>query len=291
MKKILFVTESLGRGGMERVLVDIANALTEEEYDVTILLYENRMDLSTDLNSKVHLQYKPRKPLKIRRRLPYFHRFYNKDKWEKRASAKALYRYYVRRKKYDIEVGFYRGPPIKIISGSSNKKSKKIAWVHTDFKLCDPKSVTKFFNNIDEVKLSYSKFDKVVCVSEKAKESFIDVIGLPNEKCRVIYNMLDTEKIIKKSQEDCPLEKNRFTVATVGRLIPDKGFDRLIKAAKRLNDDEYEFDLWIIGGGRSEDELKKLTEENKLTNVVFTGMQENPYKILFPILFGGNIHV
>lgn len=277
-KKILFVTESLARGGMERVLVDIANALVGCGYDVTILAYAPTDYLKADLHPDVHYIYCPRKLLKIRRRLPYFHRMYRKDKWEKRASARTLYRYYVGREKYDCEVGFYRGPSIKIISGSTNKKTKKIAWVHTDFKLCDPKSIIGFFNNMDEAKTAYRSFDDIVCVSAQAKESFVNVIGVPDERVSVIYNMIDAKVIQRKAQEECPLQKRKFTFVTVGRIIPDKGYIRLVDVVKRLKEEGFDFDLWIVGGGRAEEELKQHVGELQLNNVQLMGMQDNPYK-------------
>ena len=277
MKKILLVSESLARGGMERILVDISNALVERNYDVTVVLYGQGDALKDELDKRVHLSYVPRKPLKIRRNLPYFHRRYRNDKWEKRASSRTLYNYYVGHKKYDVEIGFYRGPSIKIVSGSKNRKSKKLAWVHTDVKLCDPKSLTKFFNDIEEVKAAYSKFDNIVCVSDKAGESFSEVIGL-NEKISTIYNMISCERIQTKSLEECELRKNRFTFISVGRQIPDKGYMRLLSSVRRLNEEGYEFDLWLIGGGRDEENLHAYAKENNLQNVIFAGMQDNPFK-------------
>ena len=38
--------------------------------------------------------------------------------------------------------------------------------------------------------------------------------------------------------------------------------------------------MWIVGSGRCEDELKSYCTANRLDNVVFTGMQDNPYKYL-----------
>lgn len=281
LKKILFVTESLARGGMEIVLVNIANILSEKGYDVTIICYTPTDYLVSELNGNVHYICKPRKEFPILRKIPYIRRFfrYKKAVWEHRASAKKLYKYYVGKEKYDVEIGFYRGPSIKIVSGSTNKKSKKLAWVHTDFKLCNPKSIISCFNNIEEAKKAYNKMDNIVCVSEKAKESFNEVIGL-KEKSLTVYNLIPSNKIIEKSFEEISLKRNKFTIVTVGRLIPDKRQDRLLSATKRLNEEGYDFDVWIVGAGRHENELKKYCEDNKIENVFFTGMQSNPYSYM-----------
>lgn len=280
-KRILFITQSLARGGMETVLVNIANCLAEKDFDVTILCYEPKNELVSDLSPDVRYVYKPRKEFPVLRKTPYIKRFYkyNKAVWEHRASAKTLYKYYVGNDKYDVEIGFYRGPSIKIISGSTNKKSKKLAWVHTDLRLCNPKTILGWFNNIEEVKTAYGKTDGIICVSEQAKQSFVETIGHA-EKTKTVYNLIPSKKIIKKSNVASPLTRRKFTIITVGRLIPDKRQDRLLSAAKRLRDEGYDFDMWIVGGGVSETKLKNYCSENSLDNVVFTGMQSNPYSYM-----------
>jgi glycosyltransferase involved in cell wall biosynthesis len=116
-------------------------------------------------------------------------------------------------------------------------------------------------------------------VSEKARQSFAEVIG-HKEKTATIYNMIPTEKIIKKSLESCPWQKRKFTIITVGRLIPDKRQDRLLVAVKKLKEESLDFDVLIVGSGRHEIELKKYCDENKIDNVIFTGMQTNPYSYM-----------
>lgn len=280
-KRVLFVTESLARGGMETVLVTIANALVKRGYDVTILCYNPLDELRKDLNPSVRYIYKSRREFKVMNRIPHIRRYYNyrKAAWEHRVSPSTLYKYYVGNEKYDVEIGFYRGPSIKIISGSTNKESIKIAWVHTDFKLCDMRTVVGWFNNLDEAKKAYGKMDRIVCVSDQAKNSFSDVIG-HKDKTVTVYNMISTSKIEKLKTEPCPIKKKRFTFVTVGRLIPDKRQDRILAATKKLCDEGYKFDVWIVGSGRCEDELKSYCTANRLDNVVFTGMQDNPYKYL-----------
>ncbi len=127
-KKILFVLPWLKVGGLERVQVNIANALSSRGHDVTILALNPENDLFGELDKRVKYVYKPYKPHKIMKRLPYIrHKFYDDGMWETRASANALYKYYVGNEKYDVEIGFFRGLSIKIISGSTNKNSVKLA--------------------------------------------------------------------------------------------------------------------------------------------------------------------
>ena len=278
MKKILFILPSLVVGGLERVQVSIANALAEKGYDVTVMLLNPQKDLASDLNSRVRLVYKPENPHRVMSKIPYIrHKFYDDGMWERRASAKKLYQYYVGSEKYDVEIGFFRGLPIKIISGSTNQQAVKLAWVHSDFKVC--KGVTNNFKDMESVKAAYAKFDKVVCVSEQSRLSFLDVVGCEDKTC-TIYNLLPMKEIVRKAQESIDLDKRKLTVCAVGRLGKEKGYDRLLSAIARLNADGLDFDLWLIGDGAERESLQKIAREKSLSNVLFLGRQSNPYKYM-----------
>lgn len=273
MKKILFVLPWLAIGGLERVQVNLANALAERGYDVTILTLNPKADLKTELSPKVHYRYKPYKPHPIGGRIPYIRRkFYDDGMWETRASAKKLYRYYVGKEKFDVEIGFFRGLSVKIISGSTNPRSVKLAWVHSDFKHCQ--GIANNFKSMAAVRKAYGKYDRIVCVSDRAKESFEEVIGLA-EKTTRIYNLLPVEKIRALGGETCPAEKKKTTICSVGHLAAVKGYDRLIGAVKRLNAEGNDLALWLVGGGEEEKALRELAAGDE--NIFFFGSQPNPY--------------
>lgn len=278
MRKILFILPSLAVGGLERVQVSIANVLARKGYDVTIMILNPIKDLASELDEKVRLIYRPEKPHKIMRRIPYIrHKFYDDGMWERRVSAKKLYKYYVGDEKFDVEIGFFRGLPVKIISGSTNKNSIKLAWVHNDFKVCQ--GVANNFKNMQHVRSAYAKFDQIICVSKQAERSFMDMIGCEG-KSTTIYNLLPIEEIIVKSAEIVDLEKKRTTICSVGRLSKQKGYDRLLSVVARLNADGLDFDLWLIGDGVEKENLQNIAKEKSLTNVLFLGKQRNPYKYM-----------
>ena len=71
------------------------------------------------------------------------------------------------REKYDIEIAFIEGRATKIFGASTNKKSRKLAWVHID--LFHGHWTTKTFrNNLQVEKECYQKFDDLVFVSNSA---------------------------------------------------------------------------------------------------------------------------
>ena len=63
----------------------------------------------------------------------------------------------------------------------------------------------------------------------------------------------------------------------IGRLVPVKGFDRLLKVMKRLHDESFNFELWLLGDGEQRTVLEYFCANNNLTNIRFLGFKGNPY--------------
>lgn len=279
MKKILFIVPALSVGGLEKMQVTLANALTKKGYDVTVMLLDKDDTLKSELEKDVKLIKKPYKSHPVMSKIPYVrYKFYDAGKWETRASAKTLYKYYVGNEKYDIEIAFFRGLPIKIISGSTNENSVKLAWVHSDFRKAT--GYKNNFKNLRKVKDAYSKFNSVVCVSEDAKKGFIKVIGNTGN-LTTVYNMLSVDKIKEKAElySESKVNNEKFNVIIVGRLSDAvKGQIRLINAVSRLKSEGKDISLTIVGGGDDEKKIKdRIKELNASDYIIMTGNQQNPY--------------
>lgn len=279
MNKILFLLPSLATGGLERVQVTLANALAKNGHDVTVLALEPADDLRCDLDTRVHYRYKPYKSHPIGGRLPYIrHKFYDDGMWETRASAKTLYKYYVGDEQFDVEIAFFRGLPIKIVSGSTNPKSVKLAWVHNDFRLAG--GYQNNFPSLDAVRAAYASFDRVVCVSNEAEKGFIETIG-DTKNLAVIHNPLPVDHIRSLGENPLvtPTRKAAFHLVLVARLLDSaKGQCRLVSVVKRLRDEGFDLSLTFVGGGPDENKIRKAIEDAGLTDfITLTGNQMNPY--------------
>ena len=307
MKKILFILPSLGVGGLERVQVTLANALVHRGYDVTVMVLGNVTDLADELDERVHFVYKPPKR-HLGNRTPYIrHKFYDDGMWETRASAKQLYDYYVGDEKYDVEIAFFRGMPIKILSGSprGSKKSttiskksvgthlkdekntdfdseivgrSRLAWVHNDFERAT--GYLNNFKNMKEVFAAYARYDHVVCVSKQAAEGFKKTIG-DTGNITTIYNMLPVETIRELAKEGAQLhiKRAKLHLVIVARLLDSaKGQARLINAVCRLHDEGADISLAIVGGGSDYQFLQKLITDNHAESYIdLVGEKRNPY--------------
>lgn len=277
MKKILFVLPSLGMGGLERLQVTIANALAEKGYDITIMSFDDGKVLVNELHPNVRFIHK-RPKYEVLKRVPKIKYLFDDGLWETRASAKALYKYYVGKEKYDVEVAFFRGRAVKIISGSTNPKAKKLVWVHSDFKYCS--GYQSNFVSMDEVRNAYLSFDNIICVSQQAKDSFQQVMDI-FDNVAVIYNMLPIKQIYRLANMGHVVvsKRHKFNVVLVGRLLDSvKGQTRMINAVAKLQKENIDVGLILVGDGPDKEHLMSYIKKCDLEQCVYmVGIQQNPY--------------
>lgn len=275
MKKLLIFVDALYEGGVSKVLLDLLENINRDKYDITVMTLYNQ-GIYID-NVKKYAKYKycfdipdaDDNSLKAKLYRKYWGGML-------RLPESFMYRWFVK-EKYDIEIAFMHGWSTKFISGSNNKNSKKIAWVHVD--LVTWNRVDGVFKNLEHHKNAYSKFHEVLCVSKIVKDGVEKKYGVKNAK--VIYNPINREKILKLSKEkiDDIKSTDKFKLVSVGRLSKQKGYDRLLRVFKRLNDEALDLQLSIIGSGEKYNELNNYIEKNNLKDKVFLlGYRENPYK-------------
>ena len=275
MKKILIFVDSLNEGGVSKVLLDLLENINKEKYDITVMTLYNQGVYIDEVRKYVKYKYCFNIPAANGNSLKA--KLYRKY-WGGmlRLPESFMYRWFVK-EKYDIEIAFMHGWSTKFISGSNNRASKKIAWVHVD--LVTWNRVDGIFKNLEHHKKAYSKFDEVLCVSQTVKEGVEKKYNVKN--ARVLYNPINREKILKLSNEEIDDIKfsSKFKLISVGRLSEQKGYDRLLRIFKKLKNDGLDIELILVGNGNKYNELNEYIVENKLEkDVTLLGFRENPYK-------------
>ena len=274
MKKLLFLINSLNVGGAEKALITLVNNLDKSKFKVTVLSILDggacREDLDKDIEYRTIIKTKNKFLRKLFARLICF-----------TLPAKFVYKKFIKKKYYyDYEAAYLEGVPTKLLSVSN--APCKYAWVQTDFSKYY--SQEKVYKKISDARNCYSKFDKIIFASLNAQKGFIEKLGAVNEaNYLVIYNYLNKEKIVEKSNEKIneDLSKDRKIVLSVGRLVEQKAYDRLLKVHKKLISENVLHYLWIAGDGPKREELENYIKENNLQNSVkLLGYQENPYKFM-----------
>lgn len=268
--KVCFVIDSLGGGGAEKILTTVTNAICDK-HDITILTLWSGEVLEKDLDEKINLLSFDHFYLRSLKRCLYW---LNRHFLPKKI-INVIYLNY----RYDYCVAFLEGLPTKLIASTKSKSTIKYSWVHID--LLKRNWVSNYFRNIEDQEAVYNKFDKIFCVSESVKTSFNKVFKC-KAKIEVQLNLVDTRNITQLGSElihDIKKDDNKFRIYSIGRLNDQKGYDRLIKVIKKLKDEGYESELWIIGEGEKRKELEELIYTLQLEDTIFLkGFQTNPYK-------------
>lgn len=274
MKKIVFGITSLTLGGAERVLVDLANELSKnQEYQITILTIYGQGELEKQVDSKATIKsiysesYNQLSKIKQKLFVP-LSILIRKNK---------IYKKYIENK-YDVEIAFLEGPATRIFS-CGKEKNKKIAWVHNDIAQVFGTGIkAKLKKKIDE-KL-YNKFSKLIFVSKNNLESFERTYSNNKSEKQVIYNYIDSQKVLEKAEEQIETGFNdkQINLLTVARLVPQKALDRLIRVHTRLIKDGVNHNIYMVGDGPEKEHLQQLIKENNCeTTAKLLGKKENPY--------------
>lgn len=258
-KKILIVTNHLMNAcGVFRTLTSFANSLAEEDkYDITIC-FMLRYDKSVlkNLNPKI----KTTRAFHI----PCFRGY---DRLQSYLPGKFLYKRVVKKEKYDLEIAYCWRNPTKAVSCSTNKDAKHLLYTH---------------GHAPEAQIYYKKYDEIIAISSY---SYDETVKECNGEVPVVkFSNIFEEKNILIQAKTAPIYKKtegKTLFVTVGRVDHLKGIDRVIHSAKKLSDEGYQFECWIIGTGAEENQYKKYVEDNKLEEYVkFLGMHPNPYNYM-----------
>lgn len=268
MKKILFMIPNLGEGGAEKVLVNLVNNMDKEKFDITV---KTLFDVGVNkkfLEPHIKYNYCFKKTFKANSQIL------------KIFSPEYLYKKFVK-ERFDIVISYLEGPTARIISGCDDSNTKKICWIHIE--QYNKKIASYSFRNYDEARNCYSKFDRIICVSNTVKDDFQNIFNLDNKCLDVLYNVNQTNDIIKKGKEeinDIFFDNNKINICGVGRLVKVKRFDRLIRIHEKLIN-EYDVHTYLLGDGKERNKLVDYVEKHNLKDsITFLGYQENPYKYI-----------
>lgn len=264
MIKILFLIHDLGQGGAEKVLVNLVNNMDPSKFDISVTALFGGGVNEQFLAPHIHYRTVWKKAIP------------GNSKLMKLLSPKQLHKICVK-EHYDIEVSYLEGPSARIISGCPHKDTKLISWIHTEF--LNQKAFSTSFRSRQEALDCYHRFHQTVCVSQNVLSAFRSICA-PMHPCSVLYNTIESEKILSLSAEPAPeLTAKGIRLVAVGTLKEVKGFDRLLRIVARLKADGHQLHLYLLGIGPLQDALKKNISDLQISDCVsMLGYQTNPYK-------------
>lgn len=284
MRNILFVVDEKKMGGVSVLLSDILNKINLKNKNVDIMVLHNTGNYLDNLPKNVNIIYgtsffdtvdltlkeviKSKKISLIYKKLRLI--FLMKTGLIKKRIVKE--RRKCINKTYDVEIAFKDG--FCAIFTAYGDSKKKYHWLHTDYSMYDcTQNYKKLFIDV------FKKFDKIIGISKSVISKFKEKYNITNTK--VIYNLIDKDKIINKSTEfKVDYDKNKINLISVGRFHNMKGYDRLVDVFVKLKE-EIDLDnvcLRLIGDGPDFELVKDKIKENYLENtIILEGLKKNPF--------------
>lgn len=267
MIKILFLINTLGGGGAERVLVNLVNNMDPQQWDITVETMFGGGVNAALLHENIHYIHKD---APCPRGIAYLFRLF---------SAKQLYRFFIGDAKYDLLVAYMHGAQVKVLAGCPDPRVKKIAWLHNG----NPETGTffKFWWSKKTAFSVYASFDRIVGVSGTVADAFSAYTGIPG--IATVYNTNDTVRIRALSSEEPPewFAKQTCRIVSLGRISAEKGYDRFFSVCERLHAEGYRFEATVVGDGEDAETLRKRVEKANANEWFhLAGFRNNPYPFI-----------
>ena len=302
-KRLLFVINTLGRGGAEVALMSLLNHPDLAAYDVSLYVMLGQGELVARLPENVHLLNKrfdsadvlskegkrwlARHTLSLLLRrgamLRCLPELVHNGLAMKRAGRvqpdKLLWHALAvgapaPKEEYDLAIAYIEGGAAHYVAERVRAK-RKVAFIHSDL---IQGGYTAALN-----RKCYDAFCRIFCVSESVLSSFLKLYPEHREKTEVMYNLLDVDRIMSMSRIpggfSDPFDGVRLL--TIGRLVVPKALDVSVKALSILKERGVRARWTVLGEGEERTSLESMIQELGLAeDFLLPGVTDNPYPFL-----------
>lgn len=285
-KRVLFIIDSLTCGGAEKSLVSLLPLLNQEKYELYLWTRSPGGAFASLVPKHVHIVNQPKytifEHLKFKLGgILYSIMFrWNKFIGKNEHAAETLWKCQgwaikIPKGNWDTVVAYQQGMPTYLVANKFNG-CKKIAWVNAD--IFKAGYNTKFNNQF------YQKLDFICPVSDELHKMMDMRMPEFSEKYITVWDIINpdlTRKLAKESCVNLRKDNGEYIFVTTGRLVPPKGYDIAIEAAKILKENGVKFKWYFIGDGPERQKIEHGIKTNELLNhIVLLGLQTNPYKYM-----------
>ncbi|CVK16362.1 Glycosyltransferase involved in cell wall bisynthesis [Apibacter mensalis] len=265
MKKLLFITYSLGKsGGVQTVLTNLMNELCTQ-FDITVLCLDGNEEFIYDLNSKIKtVVLNSFGNTKSYRSMVFINQYFS---WlpKKQNIKNYIYQYGVycllkkwlkkNHQNYDTLISC-RYTLSSMLSTMKGINKKTWTWEHINYKMGG-----FFWYTIMRPYYKYLK--GIIYINKESEEHYKKI----NPNSFLIYN------IIGDPFESMPFiscEDKENTILFVGRLHPEKNIREIVEIYSNLKNKES-WKLKIIGDGPEKNYLENYIQENPHSNIEIEG--------------------
>lgn len=262
-RRLVVVAPSLSAGGAERMVVNMCRGLDRDRWEITVVTLTGRDDYAAELPGDVRrLSLGKTGPLdipRVVRRLAHVLSRLRPDVVFTRVYFTALVTF--------AAAGLARCPA-PLVSAIDCHLSLFLRRERlTRLRTC-------------LVRRILPRIDRLVAVSRAVRRDLVDRFGVDPDRCTVIHNSIDTDRVSRLARAELPREvenDDRALVVSAGRLEPEKNFPLLIEAFASAAD-ARQARLVILGEGRERRSLEELVRRLGLEDrVELPGFRANPF--------------
>ena len=263
--RILFFIDNLGGGGAQKLISDLVKNINTE-YDCELLLLANKTDkYYTELmkhGNVIHVV--PNECTSILKKIDYIWMVIKNGEYDLIHANLFPAIYYLA-----IVKMLHRKacPPIAMTEHSTDNMRRHKSYLRP------------------VEKLIYSKYGKIICISEATKRNLVEWLKASSDDKRfeVIENGVPLEEFFNcetysKVELFPELSKNDVLIAVVGSFTPQKNHKKLIEAMKLLPNS---YKLVLVGEGPLQELVRLQVSELQLQNrVKFLGFRKDVAQIM-----------
>ena len=272
--KVLFRHRSMEMGGVEKVLLSMLNNLDREKFDISLCLNLFQGELRNQIPSFIPYKVLAKgKEDFCKNRIVYFLQLVLRGVklWIFRKFP-IIPDKFILKNNADVEIatGFTM---FSDVINSSNKKSKKIGWLHSDL------TINAFTPHRERIFNELKQFDYIIYGSQQCRDVLREKypeLKLPEGE--VVLNAIPIQELKDKSNE-FPVDFGHVpTFVSVARLDIRKGQRTLLEAHKRLIDEGMYHQIILIGDGGDYKLLKDKSIQYGVEDTFqLMGTKMNPY--------------
>lgn len=317
-KRLLFIINTLGLAGAEVALLGMLSAIPKDEYEIDLMVLMNQGELIERIPDSVNLlcdrskyvtapiHSKEGAAAMTKKALSSLfknrHVFKNFGYIISNACTMLLSGSGLKKDKllwkvisdatvdidteYDAAIAYIEGGSTYYLADHVKAK-RKIAFVHISYEL------TGYNKKLDHG--CYEAIDKIYCVSDEVKKSFLNYYPDYANKTEVFHNIIDAEGVKNRALDLSEIQQcdewnsyKGFKLVTVGRLNHQKGYDMAVQALDIISRAGVDLKWYAVGDGEQNEMLMNLAKSLGVEDCfVILGRKANPY----PYMAGADIYV
>ena len=300
-KKVLFVINTMGRGGAEVSLVETVRRFAErEDTKVDLLILTDMGELAGRLPHNVRILNKKlcessvlsedgrkaltKKVLKAAafhgsgfRNFPYVVKnlaamvkkkriLPDKLTWRILSDGAPVFD-----TEYDLAVAYIEGGSTYYVADHVKAK-KKVGFIHIAY------NEAGYTRELDRG--CYEKLDRVLTVSDESRVHFLEVYPEYEDKTFVFHNIINKSLIEQRAAEEGGFTDgyDGYRILTVGRLVYQKAYDITIEAMRQIKEAGKKARWYVLGEGDLRSDLERQIERAGLKeDFILLGVKDNPY--------------